>query len=69
MEYLYFIATALTSILIYRQGLKDGQKVSNGEKIIDKPIQLKSKADKQADKEQERIANAIKARMEYGVNK
>lgn len=40
MQILYFALIAVLAVLIYRQGIKDGQKVSSGEKIADKPLQL-----------------------------
>ena len=60
---IYFIAIAFTTVFIYRLGLKDGQKVIRGEKIIDKPIIQKE------NKEQKHIADAIQKRLEYGVKK
>ncbi len=65
---LYFIAIAFTVMFIYRQGLKDGQKVSNGEKIIDKPV-IKTKSEREQAKEQKKFVKAINDRLEYGVKK
>ena len=40
MQVLYFVLIAFVTVYIYRLGLKDGQRVSEGEKITDKPIKL-----------------------------
>lgn len=63
-----FIAVASATVFIYRQGLKDGQKVSNGERIIDKPM-FKNKEDKAIDEKNKKLSEAIQKRAEFGVKK
>jgi hypothetical protein len=55
---------AILSVLIYRQGLKDGQMVSKGEKIKTAPkIPLKTKESA----EQKRIIKGLRNIISYGM--
>ncbi len=64
MQTIFFIIMAILSVLIYRQGLKDGQMVSKGEQIKTAPkIPLKTKESA----EQKRIIKGLRNIISYGM--
>ena len=64
MQTLYFIISALVAVLIYRQGLKDGQMVSKGEVIKDT---LKMPFKRPESAEQKKVINGLKNIISYGM--
>ena len=64
MQVLYFIVVAVLAVIIYRQGIKDGQAVSKGEQIksiVKTPFKPSESA------EQKRIAEGLKNIISYGL--
>lgn len=64
MQVLYFIVVAILAVLIYRQGLKDGQMVSKGEQIKTAP-KVPFKRPESA--EQKKVINGLKNIISYGM--
>ena len=64
MQTLYFIISALVAVLIYRQGLKDGQMVSKGEAI---KTTLKTPFKRPESAEQKKVMNGLKNIISYGM--
>ena len=64
MQTLYFIISALVAVLIYRQGLKDGQMVSKGEAI---KTTLKMPFKRPESAEQKKVINGLKNIISYGM--
>ena len=64
MQTIFFIIMAILSVLIYRQGLKDGQMVSKGEKIKTAP-KMPFKRPESA--EQKKVINGLKNIISYGM--
>ena len=64
MQVLYFAIIAVLAVIIYRQGIKDGQMVSKGEQIksiVKTPFKPSESA------EQKRIAEGLKNIISYGL--
>ena len=64
MQVLYFVAVAILAVLIYRQGLKDGQTVSKGEAI---KTTLKMPFKRPESAEQKKVINGLKNIISYGM--
>ena len=64
MQVLYFIVVAILAVLLYRQGLKDGQTVSKGEQIKTAP-KMPFKRTESA--EQKKVINGLKNIISYGM--
>ncbi len=64
MQVLYFAIIAVLAVIIYRQGLKDGQMVSKGEKIKTAP-KMPFKRPESA--EQKKVINGLKNIISYGM--
>ena len=61
MEILYFIVAAVLTAFIYRQGLKDGQKISSGERLPDIKPRARSK------QAETRVDKGLKNILAYGI--
>ena len=66
MQVLYFIVVAILAVLIYRQGLKDGQMVSKGEAI---KTTLKMPFKRPESAEQKKVINGLKNIISYGMGR
>lgn len=64
MQTIFFIIMAILSVLIYRQGLKDGQMVSKGEAI---KTTLKMPFKRPESAEQKKVINGLKNIISYGM--
>jgi len=64
MQVLCFAIIAVLAVIIYRQGLKDGQMVSKGEKIKTAP-KMPFKRPESA--EQKKVINGLKNIISYGM--
>ena len=64
MQTIFFIIMAILSVLIYRQGLKDGQMVSKGEAI---KTTLKTPFKRPESAEQKKVINGLKNIISYGM--
>ena len=64
MQVLYFAIIAVLAVIIYRQGLKDGQTVSKGEAI---KTTLKMPFKRPESAEQKKVINGLKNIISYGM--
>lgn len=64
MQVLYFIVIAILAVIIYRQGIKDGQTVSKGEQI---KTTLKTPFKRSDSAEQKKVMNGLKNIISYGM--
>ncbi|NLB81952.1 MAG: hypothetical protein GX800_10180 [Clostridiaceae bacterium] len=62
MQILYFVLVSIIAVGIYRQGLKDGQRVASGEKVQSMPTRIFNKKQKESE-----IEKGLKNIIFYGL--